>query len=143
MQVKEAMSSQLNSVDKSASLQEAAEKMAQWDLGALPVFEEGQLVGIVTDRDIAVRGMAKMHSPDTPVGEVMSGTVRCVFEDEEIEEAADVMGEHQVRRVVVFDHEKHPKGILALADLAHEDSDGSLCGQVLKRVTKPTVAASV
>jgi len=143
MQVKEIMTSKIETVDKDTTLQQAAEKMGKSDVGALPVFEGDHLIGIVTDRDIAVRGVARrLPSDRATVGEVMSEKVRCVFEDTPVDEAAENMAEHQVRRVVVFDHDRNPKGFLSLADLALEDSGGQLCGQVLKKISRPTREAA-
>jgi CBS domain-containing protein len=94
----------------------AARSMAECDAGALPVGQDGRLVGMVRDRDIAVRGVAQGKGPDTPVREVMTPEVRYVFEDEGLGDAADSMGEQQVRRRrarlrAVQTHVPHPAQI--------------------------------
>ena len=88
------------------------------DVGALPVGENDWLVGMITDRDIAVRGVAAGKAPSARVREVMSGEIMYCFEDEDTAHVAGNMGQEQVRRLLVVDRDKRLVGIIALADLA-------------------------
>ncbi len=109
------------------TLQQAAAMMTDIDAGSLPVGENDRLVGMLTDRDITVRAVAKGKAPDrTTVREVMSPEINYIFEDESIEEAARVMSELQVRRLPVLNRDKRLVGIVSLGDLAltREDTAG-------------------
>ena len=118
MLVKEAMSRDVKTVNPDQPIQEAARIMLDIDAGALPVGENDQLVGMITDRDIAVRGVAAGKPPTATVREVMSREVRYCFEDEDTAHVARNMGEQQIRRLPVVDRNKRLVGILSLADLA-------------------------
>ena len=118
MIVREAMTRDVRTIGPDQSIQEAARLMLEIDAGALPVGENDRLVGMITDRDIAVRGVAGGKPPTTPVREIMSKDVRYCFEDEEINQVSRNMGDQQVRRLPVVDRNKRLVGILALADLA-------------------------
>jgi len=118
MLVKEAMSRDVKTVNPDQPIQEAARIMLDIDAGALPVGEGDRLVGMITDRDIAVRAVAAGKSPAAAVREVMSQEVRYCFEDEDTAHVARNMGEQQVRRLPVVDRNKRLVGILSLADLA-------------------------
>jgi CBS domain-containing protein len=100
------------------TLVEAAKTMALLDAGALPVRDGDRLVGMITDRDIAVRGVALGKRPDATVAEVMSREVLYCYEDQEVEEVLRNMGQVQVRRLPVLDRNKRLVGIVSLADLA-------------------------
>jgi CBS domain-containing protein len=124
MLVKEAMSREVKIVAPNQPLQEAARIMLDIDVGALPVGENDKLVGMITDRDIAVRGVAAGKAPTTSVREVMSRDVRYCYEDEDTAHVARNMAEQQVRRLPVVDRNKRLVGILALADLATSAKTG-------------------
>ena len=94
--------------------------MLSADAGSIPVTEGDRLIGMITDRDIAVRGIAKGHGPDTPVRELMSNDIVCAREDEDVEDVATKMSEAQVRRLPVIDDDKRLCGIVSLGDLSRE-----------------------
>ena len=124
MKVSEVMSPEVELVRPDDTLQTAARLMADIDTGALPVGENDRLVGMVTDRDIAVRGVAAGRVPDkTPVREVMSHDIRYCFEDESAEEAAHKMGSWHVRRLPVLNRDKRLVGIVSLGDLVIGGAD--------------------
>jgi CBS domain-containing protein len=101
------------------TLRTAAKMMADYDVGALPVGENDRLVGMITDRDITVRGVAEGRDPDkAAVREAMSGRVLYCFEDEAVGEVAHKMGDWQVRRLPVLNRDKRLVGIISLGDLA-------------------------
>lgn len=119
MKVSEAMTRDVRVASPSETIRQAAQAMAEIDAGILPVGENDRLVGMITDRDIAVRAVAAGKSPDTPIREVMSaGDVCYCFEDQEISEVASNMADIKVRRVPVLSREKRLVGILSLGDIA-------------------------
>jgi CBS domain-containing protein len=124
MLVKEAMSRDGKTVAPGQKIQEAAKIMLDMDVGALPVGENDRLVGVITDRDIAVRGVAAGKAPSASVREVMTSEVRYCFEDEDTAHIARNMGDQQIRRLPVVDRNKRLVGILALADLATSAKTG-------------------
>jgi len=113
MQVSEAMTSQVTVATPDQSIQEAA-RLMQIDSGFLPVGEDDRLVGMITDRDIAVRAIADGKGPDTPVRDVMTRDVKYCFEDEDVAEVARNMGDEQVRRLPVVNRDKRLVGVSCL-----------------------------
>src|SRR5439155_16215688 len=99
------------------TLNQAASMMKKLDSGVLPVGENDKLVGMLTDRDIAIRAVAEGKGPDTKVREVMSAEVRYCFDDEDVAHVAENMAELQVRRLPVVNREKRLVGIVSLGDL--------------------------
>ena len=99
-------------------IQEVARVMLDLDLGVLPVGENDRLAGMITDRDIAMRGAAEGRAPDIPVREVMPPDVRYCFEDEDLDTVARNRADQQVRRVPVVNRDKRLVGILFLGDMA-------------------------
>ena len=122
------------------SLQEAAQKMKSLDVGPLPVCgDNDRLVGMLTDRDITVRAVAEACDPrTTTVQDVMTPDVVYCFEDQDVQEAARLMKEHQVRRLVVLNRDRWLVGIISLGDLAVETGDEKMAGQTLEQVSLPT-----
>jgi len=118
MQVKEVMSTDVHITRADHSICEAARMMAAIDAGALPVSDEDRLVGMITDRDIAVRAVAAHKSPDTPVREVMSAEVMYCFDDDDLDAVAQNMADIKVRRLPVVNRDKRLVGIVSLADIA-------------------------
>ena len=117
MKVCEQMSRDVRLAAPEQTIREAAQVMAEVDVGALPVADRGRLVGMVTDRDIAVRGVAMGRGLDTPVREVMTPEVKYCFDFEDLELVARNMGDQRIRRLPVVDQNKRLVGILALADV--------------------------
>jgi len=106
------------------SIRDVAKMMAEIDAGAMPVGENDRLVGMITDRDIAIRAVAQGKGPETPVRDVMSKEVKYCFEDEDLEHVAKNMGDIQVRRLPVVSRDKRLVGIVSLGDVAqNEDSE--------------------
>jgi len=142
MKVKELMTRGVECTRPGASLQEAAAKMKALDVGALPVCgDDDRLVGMITDRDITVRSSAKGESPaEVRVADVMTPEVLYCFEDATVEDAALLMEQKQVRRLVVLDRDKRLVGIVSLGDLAVETRDDHLAGSTLEGVSEPSSA---
>jgi CBS domain-containing protein len=138
MQLRDIMTKGFQMIDQSESVRRAAELMRDLDVGMLPVLEENQLVGTITDRDITVRSTATGASPDEiPVRNVMSRGVIFGYEDDDAQSAAATMEEKQVRRLLVLDHGDKCVGVVSIGDLALRGSDQALSGEVLQRVSQP------
>jgi CBS domain-containing protein len=136
--VSEVMTRAVDVISPEATLDEAAERMKRLDVGPLPVCDGDRLLGMITDRDITVRATAESRDPNTTrVSEIMTPEVVFTYEDEDVKEAAKLMQEHQLRRLVVLNRDKKLVGIVSLGDLAVETKDDKLKGQVLEDVSKP------
>jgi CBS domain-containing protein len=137
MQLKEFVNPHVETVQCDDTLQRAAEKMRELDVGSLPVCEGDQLVGMITDRDITIRAVAKGSDPAAAtVREVMTPEVLWCFENEEVEEAARIMQENQVRRILVLNEAKELVGITSLGELATATGDRLLAGETLESVSE-------
>jgi len=136
MKVSDVMTRDVQTVTPDQTAQEAANFMLSADAGSIPVTEGDRLIGMITDRDIAVRGVAKGHGPETPVRELMTSDIISARDDDDVEEAATKMSEAQVRRLPVIDGQQKLCGIVSLGDLSRE-TDGSTAGQVLEGVSQP------
>jgi CBS domain-containing protein len=123
-------------VNVEETLQQAAKMMAGMDTGSLPVGENGQLVGMLTDRDIAVRGVAEGKGPETKVRDVMSAELKYCFDDQDVSDACENMGDLQIRRLPVLNRNKELIGIISLGDIAR--NDGSGVGDALREIVQPS-----
>jgi CBS domain-containing protein len=122
-------------IQPDASVCEAAQKMQARDIGMLPVSDGDRLIGALTDRDIVIRSVAKGYDPvNTPVREIMTPHISCCFEDDNIQEAARIMEEEQIRRLPVLDSAKRLVGIISLGDLATRTHDEQLLEEVMEHV---------
>ena len=110
--------------------------MAEIDAGSVPVSDNDRLVGMITDRDIAVRAVAQGKSPDTKIGEVMSHEMLYCFEDEELEEVSRNMGDVKVRRMPVVNRDKRLVGIISLGDLARHEEPAET-GHAMSDIARP------
>jgi CBS domain-containing protein len=119
------------------TLEAAARIMAEIDAGVLPVAENDRLVGMITDRDIAVRAVAQGKGPDTRVREIMTPDVKYCFEDEPITHVAQNKGDLRIRRLPVLNREKRLVGILSIGDLAQVQGSQP-AGQALAGVSQPS-----
>jgi CBS domain-containing protein len=136
MRVSEAMTREVRVASPGQSIREVAKIMAEIDAGAMPVGDNDRLVGMITDRDIAIRAVAQGKGPETPVREVMSTeTVLYCYEDEELAHVAQNMGQQQVRRLPVVNREKRLVGIVTLGDVAQTEARSA--NKAVKGVTKP------
>ncbi|HEU0284069.1 MAG TPA: CBS domain-containing protein [Sphingomicrobium sp.] len=136
MKVSEVMTTGVETVRPDQQARDAARFMLQADTGSIPVTEGDRLIGMITDRDIAVRGVALGYGPETPVSELMTSGVVSAHADDPIEEAARKMGEAQVRRLPVIDDDARLVGVVSLGDLARE-TDEDTASQALEGVSAP------
>jgi CBS domain-containing protein len=110
--------------------------VAEIDADSVPVGENDRLVGMITDRDIAIRAVAQGKGPDTPVRDVMSKELKYCYDDEDLEHVAKNMGDIQVRRLPVVNREKRLVGIVSLGDIA-QNEDHSTTGEAAAGVSQP------
>ena len=136
MKVSEVMTRDVQTVRPDQRVQEAASFMLSADAGSIPVTDGDRLIGMITDRDIAVRGVSKGYGPDTPVRELMTDNVICARDSDEIEDIASKMSEAQVRRLPVIDDQERLCGIVSLGDLSRE-ADDDYASEALEGVSEP------
>ena len=138
-QVKEVMTSQVESITPDSNLEQAAQKMRELNVGSLPVAANDQLLGILTDRDIVVRCIAQGQSPkQVQAQSVMSEHVEFCRPEEPIENAVQKMKEKQIHRIPVVNEDYHLQGIIALADLATRDGHyQELATDALEKISVP------
>ncbi len=135
MKVSEAMTAQVVTITPQTTIADAARRMAEIESGALPVLDEGKVVGLVTDRDIVVRAIAKGQGVDGPVSGIMSGEVFTCGEEDSVADATAKMGAHQIRRVVVLGDGGRLAGILSLGDVA-VDYGAKAVGHTLEEISE-------
>jgi CBS domain-containing protein len=136
MKVSEVMTREVHTVTADQPVRDAASFMLSADTGSIPVTEGDRLIGMITDRDIAVRGVAKGYGPDTPVRELMSDDLVVARTNDDIEDAATKMSDAQVRRLPVIDEQEQLCGIVSLGDLSRE-TDADTSAQALEGVSQP------
>lgn len=134
MKVSDVMTTGIETVRPDQQARDAARFMLQADAGSIPVTDGERLVGMITDRDIAVRGVALGYGPDTLVSELMTTGIVSAHANEHVEDVARKMGEAQVRRLPVIDDEQRLVGIVSLGDLARQ-TDEQTAGQALEGVS--------
>ena len=136
MKVSEVMTSDVQTVSADHTAREAASFMLRAEAGSIPVCDGDKVIGMITDRDIAVRGVAEGRGPETPVRELMSDGIICAHRDDDVQDIARRMSEEQVRRLPVLDEDDRLCGIVSLGDLARE-SRGEAAHEALEGVSQP------
>lgn len=137
MKVREIMTRDVRIASPSDPIRRAAQTMAEIEAGVLPVADSNRLVGMITDRDIAVRAVAAGKTPDTPVKDVMSGEVRYCFDDQDLAEIAANMKEIKVRRLPVVNRDKRLVGVLSLGDMALAQGQSKATAEALGGICEP------
>jgi CBS domain-containing protein len=138
MKIRQVMSTDVELTNPSETLDQAAKRMAEIDAGALPVGEGDRLVGMVTDRDIVLRCVARGGDPKaTSVAEVMSDDIKYCFDDEEIDHVTQNMGGLQIRRLPVMNRDKRLVGIVSLGDIARTHKPAKT-GKALGDISQPS-----
>jgi CBS domain-containing protein len=137
MRVSEAMTRHVKICTPGQTIREVAKTMAEIDAGALPVGENDRLIGMITDRDIAIRGVALGKGPDTPVREIMSEHVEYCYDDEDLDRVAEGMAQVRVRRLPVINREKRLVGILSLGDVARKDDHREVVAETVAGISTP------
>ena len=137
MKVSDAMTRDVRVASPNQTIQDAAKMMSDVDSGVLPVGENDRLIGMITDRDIAVRAVAQGKGPHTLVREVMTDHVHYCFDDEDTEEVTRKMADSQVRRLPVVNRDKRLVGILSLGDVATSRDGADEAGEALSDISRP------
>jgi CBS domain-containing protein len=144
MKISELMSRNPCTVSPDTPVSEAARLMKEEDVGIVPVVERvggaetrGRLVGVVTDRDIAIRHVAESRASDAPVRDVMSGGVKTASPDDSVEQVMELMGREQVRRIPVVDERGSLVGVVSQADLARKATDSVKVEKTVEQISQP------
>lgn len=136
MKISEVMTRNVTLARPDQSIRETARIMADADIGLMPVGKDDHLHGMISDRDIALRAVARGLGPDCPVSEVMTTDVKYCFEDDDAADVARNMGEQQIRRIPVVNRDKRLVGIVSLCDLTNAEFDG-IVGETLGSIARP------
>lgn len=137
MKVRDAMTRDVRLIRPEQTIRDAAHLMAELDIGCLPVEDNDRMIGMITDRDIAVRGIAEDRGPQTLVRDVMSQDVKYCYEDQSIDEITQNMADLRVRRLPVVNRQKRLVGILSLGDLAIDEQAQDEAGEALCGISRP------
>ena len=144
MLLNEIMTPDVRGLNRDEAVQSAAQLMAEMDVGAIPVFDDGRPIGMVTDRDITVRAVAPGRDCGvTPIGEICTGEPVLLSGDTDVSDAAQEMERRQIRRVLVSGPDEQVIGIVSLGDLATQSKDTQTCGEVIERVSTPAEPARI
>jgi CBS domain-containing protein len=136
MRVSNCMTKDVQIADPEQTLREAAVSMGRLDAGVLPVGENDRLVGMITDRDIAIRGIAEGKGPEAKIRDVMSTEVRYCFDDEDVDDVLHTMSALKVRRLPVLNRDKRLVGIISLGDIATHGEKAET-GEALSDISQP------
>lgn len=136
MKISEVMTTDVETISADQTAREAASFMLRAEAGVIPVCDGDEVIGMITDRDIAIRGVAEGRGPDTAVRELMTDEVISAHEDEDVQDVALRMSREQVRRLPVLDTQKRLVGIVSLGDLARE-STGEAAEKALEGISAP------
>jgi CBS domain-containing protein len=136
MKVSEVMTRDVQLIEPTQTIRDAAKLMAEMDAGIMPVREGDRLIGMITDRDIAVRAVAEGKGPDTPIREVLTEDVKYCYEDDDTDDVARNMADIQVRRLPVLTRDKRLVGIISLGDMAVTDKSGR-AGEAVAGISQP------
>ena len=139
MKICEIMTPAVQCMGPEDNVVEAAALMQELDVGSLPVFEDGEVIGMLTDRDIVIRCVAAAREPGgCPVRDVMTVGIVTVSDEDTVEDALHTLERHQIRRAPVMSHDRGLVGIISLGDIA-VDASGTLSGAALKEISQPAV----
>ena len=136
MKVSDAMTAEVQLCTPDDTLKDAAQAMAALGVGLLPVTDNERLVGMISDRDIAIRGVGMGRGPEGRVGDVMTADVKYCYDDQDLDEVSANMGDIQVRRLPVLNRNKQLVGIIALGDIAQVQA-GNGTGAALSAISRP------
>ena len=139
MKIRDIMTTDVEVISPDATVQEAAKLMKDLDVGAIPVCDGERLLGMLTDRDITSRSVAEgMHPAETKAHETMTPNVIYCYEDQDLEEAALIMMEEQIRRLPIISRDKRLVGIISLGDVAVDVDDSEVSGDTLSEISEPS-----
>ena len=134
--LKDVMSHKVQVIGPEGTIREAAQKMLQGDFGMMPVEENDYMIGVISDRDIAIRAIAEGKDANTKVRDIMSREVIVAYENQSVKDASSLMSKHQIRRLPVVNAEKKLVGMVALCDFAVESGDMEAAAHALSEISK-------
>lgn len=135
MLVKEVMSKHPDALPEEATLTQAAEEMQKHNFGFLPVRSNGEIIGVVTDRDIIIRAISKGKDPNkTMLKDAMTSKIHFCHEEDDVKTAGQLMSDLQINRLAVYDNKDHLCGVISIGDIARKVNDISLCGTITEAV---------
>jgi CBS domain-containing protein len=137
LQLKDVMSRDVRVIRPDDTIMDAARCMRDGDFGMMPVAEKDRMVGAISDRDITVNAVARGLDPRTAVRKVMTNNMFWAYDDDPVERAAELMAQHQVRRLPIVDHDKRLVGVIALGDIAVDSDDNEPAAEALTEISKP------
>jgi CBS domain-containing protein len=137
MKVADVMTKNVRLSNPDETIRDAARMMSEEDVGVLPVGDKDHLVGMITDRDIAIRGVAEGKGPTAKVKDVMTQQVRYCFEDEDLNHVSKNMADLQMRRLPVMNRDKRLVGIVSLGDMATTNRARAQAEQALHGISQP------
>jgi CBS domain-containing protein len=135
MKISDVMTTDVETVSADDTAQDAAKFMLRAEAGSIPVCDGDKVIGMITDRDIAVRGVAEGRGPDAPIRDLMTDGIVCAREGDDVQDVAAKMSEAQVRRLPVLDSEDRLCGIVSLGDLSRQ-TDGQSANKALEGVSE-------
>ncbi len=143
MKIKDIMTTDVEVLSPDTLLVDCAKKMQEINVGAIPVCDGDKILGMVTDRDIVVHGIAKdMDVKTTAVTEIIQNTPVYCFEDDDISKASDLMKTEQIRRLIVVDQNKKLCGVVSIGDIAAKTQNEQLSGETLQDISQPSHKAA-
>jgi CBS domain-containing protein len=137
MKVSEIMTRQVECIPPKTTIREAAEKMQLLDVGFLPICEDEQLLGTITDRDIAIRGVAEGIDPQkVNVRHIMTPNAFYCFEDQDVEDVSESMQQKEVKRMLILDRDRKLVGVVSLGDISMASGEQQLAGETLREISE-------
>ena len=136
MNLSEVMTSNVDTCTPESSFNEVAGKMKDLNVGVIPICENEKLLGVVTDRDLVVKGLAHNMQADSKVSEILTNDIVTGTKDMSVKEAASLMSEHQIRRLPIVENDKLV-GIVSLGDLAVNNQSNKQAGKALEEISVP------
>lgn len=144
MKLFEVMQRNVEVIEGDATVRDAARRMVERDVGALPVRIDGRIAGMITDRDVVVRSVAGGDDPDRArVSEIMTRDVAWCYGDDGIDKASRTMSAHQIQRLLVLDHDENVIGIVSLGDLARARGNAPVAMEALEEIKGPTKSSAL
>lgn len=135
MQVKDIMSKHPDALSDDMTLKQAAEEMQKHDFGFLPVKHNGQIVGVVTDRDLVIRALAKGQDPNkTQLKDTMTNKILFCHEEDDLNTAAQMMCDKQIHRLAVYDKKNQFTGVISIGDIARKAKDNTLLAKLTESI---------
>lgn len=136
--VKEIMTKNPDALSDDMTLEQAAAEMQKYDFGFIPIKHENKVIGVVTDRDLVVRCIAKGEDPkQTTLKDIMTEEVLFCHDDDDLSKAIKMMSDNQIHRLAVYDKQNNLCGVISMGDIARKNKDASLLGKLTEAIRQP------